>query len=120
MTEVDWGAPQSTGLGDRPVPADFDGDGKVDIAIYRASSAEWFVLRSSNGGVIYGIWGTAAASGNGDTPVPADYDADGIADFAVFRSSTGEWFIRRSSDAGMTYVVWGASGVGDVAIPAKY
>jgi len=29
--------------GDRPVPADYDGDGRTDLGIWRPATAEWFV-----------------------------------------------------------------------------
>ena len=51
-------------------PADFDGDGKSDIGVYR--NGAWFILNSGGGNTVVG-WGGAAQ----DIPVPADYDGDG-------------------------------------------
>ena len=65
--------------------ADFDGDGKSDIAIYR--NGTWFIRRST-GGVTSVVWGGLPQ----DIPVPADYDGDGKTDIAVYRSGT--WFIH--------------------------
>jgi Divergent InlB B-repeat domain len=56
--------------GDMPVLRDYDGDGKADIAVYR--NGDWFIHRSSDGGMTSLGWGIER-----DIPVPADYDEDG-------------------------------------------
>ncbi|MBK7709492.1 MAG: VCBS repeat-containing protein [Acidobacteria bacterium] len=82
---------------DTIAPADFTGDGKVDIAVFRPSSGQWFVLRSSDFSYYSINFGA-----DGDVPAAADYDGDGKADAAVYRASTGTWFISRSGDNGVT------------------
>ncbi len=107
-----WGAPS---LGDVPVFADYDGDGRADVAVYRRTSGEWFLAFSSGGSRVMG-WGAPALH---DVPVPADYDGDGKADVAVYRQTSGAWLIAFSNGGSRT-ASWGAPSLGDVPVPGDY
>ncbi|HPJ72827.1 MAG TPA: hypothetical protein PK636_09085, partial [bacterium] len=67
--------------------ADFDGDSREDIAVYRPSSGKWLIR-----GITQVFFGTAA-----DTPVAGDFSGDGIAEVGIFRPSSGLWRIRNTT-----------------------
>lgn len=99
----------------RSSTADFDGDGRTDISVFRPSDGTWYVMQSGSNTFRAQQFGM-----NGDKIVPGDYDGDGRTDFAVFRqvSMTGVWYVLRSSDNSFSAVQWGLAT--DKATPGDY
>jgi len=116
--EARWG---DQSLGDVPFLADFDGDGKADLTVWRASTGVWFWLKSTSNYTTSGQvqWGSQSA---GDVPLVADMDGDGKADVIVWRAPTGMWFWLTSSSGYTTQVNarWGNQSLGDVPLVADF
>jgi hypothetical protein len=113
-----WG---NASLGDQPMLADMDGDRKMDLVVWRASSGTWYWLTSSSG-YNYATSGTKqwGSQGSGDVPKLADIDGDGKADLIVWRAPSGTWFWLTSA-SGYDYAQsgvkqWGSQGAGDVPL----
>jgi hypothetical protein len=93
-------------------PADFDGDGRTDLSVFRPETGSWYVLNSSNASF------RAVAFGNDlDVLAPGDYDGDGKTDTAVFRPAEGIWYMMTKAGF-FSSRSFGAAG--DIPVPADY
>jgi hypothetical protein len=104
VRQVSWG---STAATDQVVPADYDGDGKADVAIYRRGEGIWYIIRSSDNQTQAEVFGL----GPNDIANVGDFDKDGKNDLTVIRGTTSglAWFTRRSSDGATQTIFWGGA-----------
>jgi len=91
--------------------ADFDGDSKSDVSVFR--SGTWFINPSSNPSfaaapsAAYGV----QFGQTGDITVPADYDGDGKSDIAVWRGAAfANFYILNSSNNTFRAEQFGTTG----------
>lgn len=87
--------------GDVPLaPRDFEGDGRLDLVLYRPSRGEWLIASTKFGARMSapGAVRTIAFGEAGDIPLaPQDLDGDGNPDLVMFRPGTGEWRVLKSA-----------------------
>lgn len=108
VTYIPWGVQF-----DRPYTGDFNGDGKIDIAVMRVINGvgTHFIYDIANGSSQVAYMG-----GTADSILPGDYNGDGKTDIALLRNEGGgrTWYV--TSDLGANYTVtrWGINN----AIPA--
>jgi hypothetical protein len=114
--------PTEWGIGtDQFVPADFDGDGKDDYAVFRPGTQGIFhIVRSGTNTLFSEPFGTTGD----DATVVGDYTGDNVDDLAVYRSGAtsadpSTWFYRSiGSPPGVQAVQWGQGG--DFPAPGDY
>ncbi len=106
-----WGAIKAVFTPQKAVNADFDGDRRTDVSVFRPADTVWYVSTSGNNGFSASQFGIPT-----DKLVPQDYDGDGKTDLAVYRN--GLWHILRSGNG--TYAVFSFGLANDIPVPADY
>jgi len=103
-------------IGNSDARADFDGDNKSDLSVFRPSEGNWYLNRSTAGFTVV-HWGLGS-----DTLVPGDYDGDDKTDTAIYRPSNTlgvpDFFVLRSSNSTVFGIEFGL--VGDVPIVGDF
>ena len=84
--------------------ADFDGDSRTDLSVFRPVEGNWYLNRSNLGFTVlhFGL--------SDDVPTPGDFDGDRKADVAVFRPTDGNWYRLNSGNGQFSVTHFGSNG----------
>ncbi|MBQ2559720.1 MAG: VCBS repeat-containing protein, partial [Fibrobacter sp.] len=105
--------------------ADYDGDGKDDIAIVDVANGSWSIrssrtknaLITANGTRIYN-WKYSNMNSS-SIPLTGDYDGDGKADIGFVNPSSGKWYIKSSATGSNFADGWPWPGMTSAFIPVE-
>jgi RHS repeat-associated protein len=107
------------GSRDAALPFDFDGDGRMDLFLYRPGSSTAAVMRSNGDGSFTQtvLSGTGFAGYNlrhqDDKAIAFDFDGDGRSDLFFYRPDTGNvGVVRSNGDGSFTAVYLSDFGIG--------
>ena len=102
--------------GDVPAPADYDGIGKDEFAIYRPSTGQFFILKTPD---VYtpSTWSIRTVTLNlpggpnvNDVPASEDYDGNGKVDPTVYRPSNSTFYLIHTSTGIQENIQFGTPG----------
>jgi hypothetical protein len=105
---IRWGSAD-----DKPLAADFDGDGMDELVNFRPSDGNWYIYNRVLDSYQVVHWGQ-----NGDVPMAKDFDGDGRTDLSVYRPSEGTWYIHNSLDGSVLIRQFGLGE--DIPVPADF
>jgi hypothetical protein len=81
--------------GDEPVPADWEGGGSLEMAVYRPSTNRWYIASAADEGPERSFQLPTMSSD--DLPVAGDWDGDGKAAPGYYRMKDATWHLFRKS-----------------------
>src|SRR5262249_42084605 len=88
----------------------------ADLAVWRPTSGQWFVLGGPGSQQTVQIWGQ-----QGDIPGPGDFDGDGKNEFSIYRpGAQSRWFIIGGSDGSVMVADWGTADSSDQPVTADF
>jgi hypothetical protein len=86
--------------------ADFDADGRAEVAVYRDMAASvWYTINPASF-----VFSAAQFGTTGDQVTPGDFDGDGKTDLAVWRGTSGTFYAQHSGTGNLIGLPWGTVG----------
>ena len=78
------------GAATQAVPADYDGDGQADPAVYQPAAGQWIIHLSGGNYQRFSV----PFGGAGQAAAPADYDGDGWTELGLYSITDDTWRTR--------------------------